>query len=68
MSYVTRVMTAMREGREYSPGDIAAITHLTERDAGQCLHQLCKGGVIECVAQDRYRKNRKYKTRQKGLL
>lgn len=44
MSYTRRVLTAMRGETEYSPEDIAAITHLRPEDAGRCLHELAKGG------------------------
>jgi len=67
MSYIARVLQAMNYELEYSPGDIAVITHLQEQDAAKCLHELAKGGMVECVCMDRYRKNRKYKTKQQQL-
>lgn len=68
MSYTSRIFQAMNHGQLYDPPTLSAITHIDEKDVGQVLHELVKGGVIECVNHERFRKNRKYSTKQKRLI
>lgn len=68
MSYTSRVLTAMRFDQPYAVSDIAAITHIDEKAVSDCLHLLTKGGLVECVQHNHWRKNRKYKSRQRALL
>jgi hypothetical protein len=68
MSILTNVLQAMQYGVEYDPATVAAICHIQEQEAGRYLHMLQKGGVVECTKPDRFRKNRKYSTKQKQLF
>lgn len=68
MSYADKIIQSMNFDVEYDPSTVAAVTHLPVDIAGSVLHQLAKGGVVECVRQDRYRKNRKYKSRQRQMF
>lgn len=67
MAYIDNVLTAMRFDQEYSPGDLAAICHVPEDEIKRALRLLAKGGVIECTVNDRFVRNRKYKTKQRNL-
>jgi len=68
MSYADTIYQTMRFEQEYTPPDLAMLTHLDEKVVGQVLHLLAKSNMIECTSNDRFRKNRKYKTRQRNLL
>lgn len=68
MSYTTTVFQAMRFDSVYAPPDLAATTHIDEKTVGQILHMLAKNNMVELVSNDRFRKNRKYKTKQRTLL
>lgn len=67
MSYLDRVISAMPFDREVSPDDVAAIAKIDRKEVSRCLKLLEQGGVVECVATDRFVKNRRYKSRQRAL-
>ena len=68
MSALDRVFKAMREGVDYDTATISCECRISEVDAGRYLRMLSKSGVIECVQHDRYRKKRKYQTRQQSMF
>lgn len=68
MAIIDKVFKSMKEGHSYDPSTISAMCHISEDDAGRYLHMLSKGGVIECVSHNRFRKSRKYKTKQASLF
>lgn len=67
MSYAEQVFQAMREDKEYTPVELSDICHIKPSDASAVLKMLVRGGVVECVNQDRFLKKRKFKTLQKAL-
>lgn len=67
MSYANRILTAMRYNREYSPVELAAMTHIDLREISRLLKMGVRGGVIECAQNDRFIKNRRYKSKQREL-
>jgi DNA-binding IclR family transcriptional regulator len=68
MNYTDRVFTAMREGKEYSPDELASTCHIPRDSASQILNMLTKHNMIEQTAGGRFIKDRKFKTKQRGLL
>lgn len=44
---IDTVITAMREGREYSVEQIHEMLDISKSYAGACLRQLVRGGVVE---------------------
>ena len=68
MNYTDRIFKAMREGREYSPDEIACTCHIPRDSVSQILTLLTKNNMIEQTVSDRFIKNRKFKARQRGLL
>lgn len=67
MSYVNRILSAMRYNQEYTPDEVAAITHVDRYETSKALKLLAQGGLIETVRTDRFIKNRKYKSKQREL-
>lgn len=67
MSYSRTILTAMKADKQYSPVELSCMTGISEDSTQQVLNTLVKGGVIEYVSKDRFRKNKKYKTKQRDL-
>lgn len=68
MSYADKIIQSMNFDIEYDSATVSAVTHLPVEAVEPVLHQLAKGGVVECVSHDRFRKNHKYKSRQRPLF
>lgn len=68
MSCIHRINTAMKAGREYSPEELAVITHIPAYEVSRCLRLLEGGGLIEKTQSGHFLKYRKFKTRQRSLL
>jgi len=68
VSHLSVVLSSMDCKREYSPVEISAITRLREDDACRAIKMLVNGGMIEEITSSRFRKNRKYKSKQKSLF
>lgn len=68
MSIADAVFQAMRGNCIYRPCDIAAMCQITTSEAGKILKMLERGGVIDLVRGEEYRRKRMYTTRQKGLF
>jgi len=68
MNYTDKVFMAMREGREYSPDEIASISHIPRDAVSQILNMLAKHNMVEQTVGGRFIKDRKFKTKQRGLL
>ena len=68
MNYTDKVFTAMREGKEYSPDEIASISHIPRDAVSQILNMLAKHSMVEQTVGGRFIKDRKLKTKQRGLL
>ncbi len=66
MSNVKVVLTAMRTSQTYRICDIAAITNISQNDVDWIIKELLKGGLVEEVTYNSYKKTRekKYKTKQ----
>lgn len=68
MSYINRILTAMRPQCIYRPTDLAVVTHLEVGEVAKILKMLESGGLVECIRSDEYRRKRMYKTRQEDLF
>lgn len=68
MSYANRVFKAMRDDIVYDAATLSGITKIDEKSVWRVLYELAKAGAIDCISHDRYRKNRKYQSRQQHLL
>ena len=68
MNFTDRVFKAMREGHEYSPDELAGTLHIPRDSASQILNMLAKNDLVEQTVTDRFIKNRKFKTNQRGLF
>lgn len=68
MNYTDRVFKVMREGHEYSPGELAGTLHIPRDATLQILNMLAKNNLVEQTVSHRFIKNRKFKTKQKGLF
>jgi hypothetical protein len=67
MAYIDTILQAMRYGQEYSPAELGSLTHINADEIRKALKLLAQGGVIECTHHDRFIRNRKYTTKQRGL-
>lgn len=54
MSYVNRILSAMRYDQEYTPDEVAAITHVDRYETFKALKLLSQGGLVETVGADRF--------------
>ena len=68
MSYTNTILQAMRYGREYTQAEVQAITQLPADSVRQVLQMLVKGNLIEVDDNRKYKRNKKYKTRQRELF
>jgi len=67
MNRVNQVLTAMNEKREYRIEDLDAVVHIGNDEVARVLKLLVGGGLVDVTFDDKYRKNRKYKSRQRAL-
>ena len=67
MSYTKRLMQAVDFNREYSPTQLASMTHIEPEEVSRALGMLCSGGVIEQTKTGRFLKDRAYKSKQRSL-
>ena len=68
MSIAQSIFQAMRDGCIYRPCDIAAQLKMDSGEVSKILRMFEKGGLVEVVKTDEYRRKRMYKTPQKSLL
>ena len=67
MSQADVVFKAMKDGKKYSPTELAEITHINKNQVSKILKMLTSGMLIEEVSHHRYATRRKYKTKQQSL-
>tara|TARA_R110002072_G_scaffold273116_1_gene433452 strand:- start:299 stop:508 length:210 start_codon:yes stop_codon:yes gene_type:complete len=67
VSIIDNVFASMKFGKEYSPVEIAGVTHISEDAVSKALKILEGAGMIEKTQHDRFLKNRKYTSRQRSL-
>lgn len=68
MSIQQRILTAMRANCIYRPCDLAAELNMDTGEVGKILKMFERGGLVEVVKGDEYRRKRMYQTRQKDLF
>ena len=67
MSHINTVLTSMRPNTVYSAEDIAAITNFKLTDVKGYMRMLVNGGLVEDDPPGKYKRNKKYKSKQRAL-
>ena len=67
MSRVSTILQAMSEKHETGPDEIAQKFGFDVDDTAKIMKSLCDGGLTELTSPDRYKRKRKYKSKQKRL-
>jgi len=68
MSYCNRILTAMKQQCIYRPCDLQGATGLPTGEIKKTLDVMAKGGVVETIRGDGYRRKKLYQTKQKSLF
>ena len=68
MAYVDKIFAAMPFDTEVSPEEVAAVARIRVEDASVALKELEKGGLVQCVFESRWIKQRKYKSLQRKMF
>lgn len=67
MTDASAVLTAMKFDREYRLDDIAAVTNLSKDRVRVVLNLAVKGGVVEAIPSEKFKRNRVYKSKQRDF-
>ncbi len=68
MSYAHRILTQMRAGCIYRPCDISAMTNIDRDTVSRILKMLARGGLVDEIRGNEYRRKRMYSTRQNDFF
>lgn len=68
MSLISAALTNMVSETWYSRADVARLIGRDEQTAGVILNELTKGGILEANMEGRYKKSKRWRSKQKELF
>lgn len=67
MSMINQILTSMRNNQAYRMEDIANMNHIDFDYAYKVMGHLVQGGLVEKIEDNRYRKDKTFRSKQQEL-